>query len=484
MRKLFSLLLIACTYKQLSAQDSLASDTSRLSLESVLKMTMAFHPVVKQADLNLENADAIILEAKGQLDPKLALDYNLKDFKETEYYNILSTSFKVPTQIGIDPKVEFSRNRGDFLNPENFISNSTDNRQVAVGFSIPIGKGLFFDERRNTIQQAKAFSQIAKADQLKEINKILFSVVKDYWEWYYSYRKQELLAQAIVLAENLFDRTLIDYEFGEAAVVDTLQAKINYQKRIVDFQKSVLEVQLSKLNLSRHFWSNDLIPLEIAENVLPDSSSLFITPTDDQLATNVRNAMESHPEIQKLEGKKEQLNFDLRWRRESLKPQVDLSYSFIDAPLDPDFSSRSIDFGENYKLGVDFSIPIFLRKERGKLQQTKVKLLSNDYSLAQNQVNIKNSIFGKFAESITLQELLSQYQGVSDNYRRLLNAEIINLQNGEADLFKINIQQDKYIEAQIDFYEAFMKWEKSKADYLHAAGIPYLGLSALFGRID
>ena len=484
-RLLLILLLTPCLiWGQDIAGDTTKADTSFLSLEAVLKMSLSYHPIVKQANLLNENAVATLRTARGQLDPKVELDYSLKDFKETEYYNLLNTTFKIPTWVGIDPKVEFIQNRGDFVSRENLIPDATDNQQVAVGISVPLGKGLFFDERRNMIRQAEAFSQIADAEQTKEVNKILFTIIKDYWNWYLSYQKLILMDQAIDLAQNLFDRTIIDFQYGEAAVVDTLQAKINLQKRTVDFRKTQLEYELSKLNLGKHLWSEDLIPLELQANVLPDSLTLFSTPRDSELRGAIEFALTSHPEIGKLEGKRNQLEADQKWARESLKPQVDLSYSLIDAPLDPDFNTKGVEFGENYKMGVDFSFPILLRKERGKLQQTQLKLQSNEFELAQSQINIKNEVIGAFAQSIAFQDLLVQYQGVSQNYRRLLDAEIINLQNGETDLFKLNIQQDKFIEAQTDYYDAFTKWEKSKAEYYHITGVPILGLSELFNIVE
>lgn len=481
MKKVTILLLLLS--HNLFSQDSISADTTYLSLQDVIKMTLSYHPVVKQANLLDQTAEAVIREARGNLDPKIQADYSLKDFKETEYYNLLSTSFKIPTWIGIDPKVEFSKNSGEFLNPENYISPTTDYEQVAVGLNVPIGKGLFYDERRNAIQKADAFSQIAEAEQAKEINKILFTIIKDYWNWYMTYQRQALMQQAITLAQNLFDRTLIDYEFGEAAVVDTLQAKINFQKRTVDYRKATLEYELAKLNLAKHLWSENLVPLEILPNVIPDSLTLFEKIMQENLRESIEFAMTNHPEINKLEGKRNQLDADMKWARESIKPQVDLSYSLIDAPLDPDFNARSAEFGENYKMGVDFSFPILLRKERGKLQQTKLKLQSNEYQLAQSQVNLKNEVLGAFAQSVAYQDLLIQYFGVSENYRRLLEAEIINLQNGETDLFKLNIQQDKYIEAQTDYFDAFIKLEKSKAEFYHTVGTPLLGLSDMFSIV-
>ncbi|WP_425390392.1 TolC family protein [Ekhidna sp.] len=469
-------------------------DTTYLSLEDVIKMTLSYHPVVKQANLLDETAAAVLREARGNLDPKLEADYSLKEFKEKEYYNLLNTSFKIPTWIGIDPKVEFTRNSGEFLNPQNFIKSTTDDfgnvvsatsdvEQVTVGVSVPLGKGLFFDERRNAIRKAEAFSQIAEAEQIKEVNKILFTVIKDYWNWYLASKKQALMRQAIVLAQNLFDRTLIDYEFGEAAVVDTLQAKINFQKRTVDYRKATLEFELAKLNLSKHLWSENLATLELLPGVLPDSTSLFATPKDEEVKESIEFALTSNPEISKLEGKRNQLNADMRWARESIKPQIDLSYSFIDAPINPELESSTPSFGDNYKMGLDFSFPILLRKERGKIQQTQLKLRSNEFQMAQSQVVLKNEVLGAYAQSVALQDLLDQYLGVSNNYQRLLAAEIINLQNGETDLFKLNIQQDKYIEAQTEYYEAFTKWEKSKAEFYHVVGLPVLGLGNMFGFV-
>ncbi|MEM6642865.1 MAG: TolC family protein [Bacteroidota bacterium] len=484
MRALFFGFLVGLSWVS-QGQDSLSNgDTTFLSLKQVLKMTVAFHPVVRQANLFQDEADAKLRSARGTLDPKLALDYDLKNFKETEYFDLLSTSLKVPTRLGIDPKIAFNRHQGEFVDRSDRIPVENDFEQVSIGFDLPIGKGLFYDERRNAIDNAKAFAQIATAEQIKEINKILLTVVKDYWDWYVTYRQLQLLNQAIALSQNLFDRTLIDFEFGEAAVVDTLQAKISLQKRTVDYRVAQADYALARLNLAKHLWSEALVPLEIAETVLPDSVSLFVTPRESELDAAIAFAMDNHPEINKLEGKRSMLAADLRWARESLKPQVDFSYSFIDAPISPNFESETIDFGENYKLGLDFSFPILLRKERGKLQQTKLKIQRNEFDLAQSQLVIRNDVIARFTQSEAFEDLLAQYLGVSQNWARLLNAELINLQNGEADLFKLNIQQDKYIEAQTDYYDALFKWEKSKAEYYYITGVPYLGLEGVFDIVN
>ena len=134
MRKLAYCFLISIS-TQLVAQDSLkVADSVGLSMEQVIKMTLAFHPVVSQANLISLDAEANLRMARGGLDPKIEVDYDLKNFKQIEYYDLLTTTLKVPTWIGLDPKVEFVRNEGDnngqFVNDQNSIPEDDGFKQL------------------------------------------------------------------------------------------------------------------------------------------------------------------------------------------------------------------------------------------------------------------------------------------------------------------------------------------------------------------
>ncbi|MDE0471832.1 MAG: hypothetical protein OXH57_07805, partial [Ekhidna sp.] len=146
MRTIGLTLLSSLLFFEINGQDSLKTqDTVVLSVKNVMNMTLSFHPIVKQAELFSQDAEANLRIAKGQLDPKLEAEYNLKNFKNTEYYDLFTTTFKIPTWIGVDPKAEFVRNEGTFLNPQNAIPSEDDFEQLQLGIVIPLGKGLFFD---------------------------------------------------------------------------------------------------------------------------------------------------------------------------------------------------------------------------------------------------------------------------------------------------------------------------------------------------
>ncbi len=456
------------------------SDTVYLSLKDIIEQAKVYHPIIKQANLQDRFAEAQLTNAKGTLDPKIESGYQLKEFKGTEYYNKFYNALKIPVWFPIDPKIEAYRNTGEFLADENFVSSSTDFWQFTAGVSLPLGKGLFIDERRSLIKQAKLYGDIAESEKIKLTNKVLLNIVKSYWEWYYAYEQYELLVQSSTIADELFRRVKLDYDFGEAAVVDTIQAKITYQNRMADLTNTKVALTNARLGLSIHLWAENDTPLEINDLTIPlNQEEIWVVPSDSSISKIVNWAMENHPEIQKLQTKQEQLKVEERWNKESLKPELSISYSLIDAPVNYN-GFESPQFTDNYKLGMDFSFPIFLRKERGKLQKTRIYQESTAFDILQTQQKVTADIYSSYAELIASKQLSLQYQELAANYDRLLQAELFNIENGESDLFKLNIQQDKFIESQIKYLKALVNFEKLKAQLPYASGLPNLSYMKLY----
>jgi outer membrane protein TolC len=450
------------------AQDSLRVFT----LDDFLSVVVRNHPMMQQAALMPEYARAELRMARGAFDPTFSMTHDEKEFRDRTYYKLTSTTLKVPTALPLDPKVTVDRHRGYYLNPSQNIPEG--DMQISPGFSIPIGRGLFIDERRAILQQAKIYQDMAYAEQIKMANKLLLTVVKDYFEWDLNYQKLRLTERSIDIARELFERVLIDYQYGEAAVVDTLQAKIVYQTRQADYQKALFEFINAGLELSQHLWTPELTPLLVGESTIPDTLAVFPVMPESSLSELIEWARENHPEVLKLTGKVEQLAVEMRLNKEFLKPQVDLGYSFIDAPLTPQGGFESPEWSSNYKLGVQVYIPLLLRKERGKLLKTRILKQENEFELEFKRISVVNQVQSRFAELEMARQLTRQYRDMAEGYRRLFEAELLNLEVGESDLFKLNIQQDKYIESQMKYLDYLMKLEKTKAQILHDVGLPYL----------
>lgn len=466
------LLLAGNLLKGQEQQDTLTV----LTFDDYYGLVLNNHPIVKQANLLPRQAAQQLRLARGSFDPKLEGNFDFKELKGTEYFNKLGASLKIPTWFPINPKVGFDQNSGRYLNAENFISDETENQQIYAGISLPIGQGLFIDQRRATVRQAQIFQDMAEAEQIKDINKILLTATKDYWQWYYAYNNYVLMLQSIALAQDIFDRTKMANSYGEAAPIDTVQAKITLLGRITAMQQANIDRIQAGLMLSNHLWAPDGSPLEVLETVRPDTVTMSGLP-EGVLAQLVEMARENHPEIRKLDLKNQSLVVDRKLARENLKPRLDLNYTLLDQPFNAQGQENDIILDENYKVGVDFSFPIFLRKERAKLAQTNLKLTDNTYQRNFTELQIINEVNSQYNNVLVTGQILDQQFQMVQSYQQILQAERLNLANGESDLFKLNIQIDKLIESQTKLLKLQSEYEKNVAELYWAAGVANLGFT-------
>ncbi|MBL7861125.1 MAG: TolC family protein [Cyclobacteriaceae bacterium] len=449
----------------------LPDSVTAMTLQQFYAAILEYHPVVKQAKLLPENARQEIRLARGAFDPKLEVLIDQKEFQDKSYYNYTDIYLSFPNRTFIEPKIGLEDNSGELLNPESIIPG---NRQYFAGVNIPIGRGLFTDDRRTAIRQAELFQTIAEADQVKLVNKILLAAAKDYWNWYNSYYNFRLLTRGADIAREIFSRVKMNVALGEQAAIDSVQAKITLQTRLVERQEAWLAFQNAGIHLSNYLWDDQSYPLVLTSRVAPvlevsDLSSLNL----QTLSALADSARVNHPELIKLRTKINQLELERSLAREFLKPRLDLSYYLLSQPS----AEKVIDPANDYKFGLEFSMPILLRKERSKVAITNLKIQSTEFEQTQAEREILNGITSVFNDITNTSIIIGQQTDMVNLYDRLLQAEFLNLENGESDLFKLNIQQEKLIQAQSKLLKLKSEYEKLKAELYWAAGIRNLNFN-------
>jgi outer membrane protein TolC len=445
-------------------------------IENFYFLITEHHPVAKQASLLSEFARQEIRLARGAFDPKLEVQWLTKEFKDTEYYNILNGSLKFPTTFPIDPKVGIERNSGAYLNPERYISNDYNYQQFYAGVSLPLGQGLITDDRRTALRQAQLLREMNEAEQIKLINKLLLDAAKDYWQWYFAYYNYRLLNQGVSVASEIFRRVKMNYDLGEAAPIDTVQAKITLQQRKVEQQEALISFLNTGVQISTYLWDSLNNPLALASRFVPVLQAEPWTMTPQALQVLVNQARENHPDLRKINVKINQLENERRLAAEFLKPKLDVSYVMLNQPFNPNWDA-SFNPGEDYKFGVDFAFPLFLRKERSKLAQTKLKIENTTYEQNLTERQIVNQLQSSYNVLVNTTSIISQQREMVANYEMLLRAELLNLENGESDLFKISIQQEKLIQSKSKLVKVLSEYEKQKALLYWAAGLRNLNVN-------
>lgn len=447
-------------------------DTAQaFTLANFYDLILRNHPVARQASLLPEVAQQEIRYARGQFDPSLQAEYRLKQYDSEEYYRTFNGSLDLPTRSPITPTIGLERNTGQHVAAEKYISDRYDYRQVYAGISIPLGRGLMTDERRTALRQAELFSEMMEAEQVSTINQLLLEAAKDYWAWYHSYYNFRLASGTQRVAEAILALTKANLEGGEAASVDTVQARITLLERQVARQEAFTDYLYTSIAVSTHLWDSLMNPVELSVRHAPVNSSDLLIPDHASLEALVEQAKANHPALRKLKTKLQQLDNERRLASEFLKPKLELSYFMLDQPLSPEGIAGNFTFSENYKLGVDFAIPLFLRKERAKVAQTRIKLSAMKYDQHLTARQIINDIQAAYNQLLNNAAVMRQQREMVNHYYRLLNAELVNLQNGESDLFRINVQQEKLFSAQSKLIKVIAAYEEQKALLQWSAGM-------------
>ena len=463
MKKILSLVLFAFSWFSFSQSDSLENV---LRFDEYLGYVKKFHPIVKQANLVIDESQAKLLKSRGAFDPKIDVDYDKKRLKGTEYWDQLNATFKVPTWFGVELKASFEENTGDFLNPENFIP---DGGLYSAGVSVPVLRGLLINDRMASLKQAKLFREQAKVDRDIYVNNILFEASKVYFKWLKSYNELKLFENFLVNAEQRYRGVVRGVELGENAQIDATEARIALNSRKLSLEQSRVKLLKASLELSTFLWLDNNIPVELQPNVIPDVDTEPIVDTTfnlDQLRSQ-EVIIDAHPKLQSLDFKRQSLNVERRLKANMLLPRVDLEYNFLTETPDIGRSFNT----QDYKGGFKISTPLFLRKERGALKLAKIKLSDTEFEIDATRVNLQNKINGLKQELdsyVTQNEITVQMVG---DYQQMLKAEERKFQLGESSLFLVNSRESKLIEGQLKAIEIQNKFFNTKAKLFNSLAV-------------
>jgi outer membrane protein TolC len=432
------------------------SNLQELTFNEYLGFVKKYHPLVKSAGLEINQAQANLMMARGGFDPKIEVDFEQKKFKDSEYYSILNSSFKIPTWYGIEVKAGFDNNEGIYLNPENTVPNQG---LTSFGISVPIGQGLFINQRMADLRKAKIQLNLSQAERNLMAVAVLYDASVAYFNWKRSFNEVTLYQNYLKNAEIRFKGVTQLIEQGDKPAIDSVEAGIIVRNRELSLEEAKLKLTKNKLELANFLWLENNVPLELQDNIIPEEKlELTIRET---LRTNelmMTPSLENHPKINALENKIQMLDVERKLKANMLLPKIDLGYSYLSEPSYID----NYRF-QDYKVGVNFAFPIFLRKERGSLKLAKLKLQNAQFDLDLERVQLKNKINAQQAEITSLEKQKGYIDQLVTDYTTMLNSEERLFSFGESSIFLINSRENNLVSAQLSQLSIENKFFESNA---------------------
>ena len=414
-----------------------------LNYNEFLGYVKKYHPLVKSAQLEINMAQANLMMARGGFDPKIEADFDQKQFKGKEYYSVFSSSFKIPTWYGIEVKAGFDNSEGIFVNPENSLPNQG---LTSLGITVPVGQGLFINQRMADLRKAKIQIRLSQAERKLQAIEVLYNASLAYFNWKRNHSEVQLYSNYLDNASVRYKGILTLIKNGDKPAIDSVEAGIVVKTRRWNLEESKLKLAKSKLDLSNYLWLDNNVPLELQDDVLPENKlelTIGETLKINQLISDTIS-IENHPKINSLENKLAILEVDRKLKANSLLPKMDVGYHYLSEPNywnDTNFN--------NYKIGVNFKFPLFLRKERGSLQLAKFKIQDTKLTLDLERIQLKNKITAQQTEIKSIEKQLQLISSLVSGNGQMLQSEERLFSLGESSIFLINARENNLVSIQL-----------------------------------
>lgn len=421
-----------------------------LTLEEVTEWALANHPLAITARAVEDRGPAELLYARAALDPKLAIDYDRKDFKGTEYFDYGTAELSWQSPYALKIAGGYQRAEGTYLNDERTVPA---NGQAYLAIKLPLLRGLMRDETRTGLKRGALAEerQKAMADMIR--NELRYDVAYRYLEWAFAVRSVNLNRQI----EEFIATRLNDYRGlvaqGDKPAVDTLEATVYLGLQQQTVRQTEIDAELARRALSELYWlleENDL-PTALPINFVSD------LPEVERLS--------QHPELAQLSLALADASLARDLKREQLKPELNLSYYLLGDGFALPETPGGTAFSEAYKLGITASYPLLNRKARAGVQLGELKVIESEAKFnAKNQaLNAKARAYrdavGAYAEQLELSEVLA------DQAQRLLAAERELYGLGESTQFLINAREQALLKARLGVVKLGFSRDKAVATY-------------------
>lgn len=435
------------------------SQEKTLSLDEFLSAVSQYHPIAKQANLFDDRARLNKRMALGGFDPKLSADKERKIFDGITYYDYLNTEVKLPLWYGVDLKASYSEYEGAYLNPE---SKLPKQGLSYLGISVPIGSGLFIDQRRAALQSARIYQSLAKNERQSILNDLFLNATSAYTQWASAYENVIVYQNALALAKERFVGTKSLFINGDKPAIDTLEALILVQNREFKLNEYRQDVINTKNQLSSFLWLPDNLPVDANKlQMKPVSAVLELGATDNVLKSNPLLVSQQNTEVLAYNFKLQELEIERKLKLEDIKPNLNFNVGILNRGKNPFIDINANAFDDRQKFGFTFSMPLTFTKQRASYSLTKLKIKEANLLLNDKQNTVVNKWNSYLNDYYTYDKQINLYQLTLENNKKLLAGEEVKFKFGDSSLFLLNSREQKVLETQEKIIELKAKRLKS-----------------------
>jgi HAE1 family hydrophobic/amphiphilic exporter-1 len=331
---------------------------------------------------------------------------------------------------------------------------------LSLNYVQPILRDLSFDQNRRTVQLAKKSLDLSDSAFRQQVIEIISRVQGAYWDLVFAINNEAIARDSVELARVQLDNNRKMVEAGTLAPIELRSTEAALESRKGDVILALQGITTAE-NVLKGLLINDPND-KMWSSVLSPTDKPQEPTSNVSLDEAVRLALRNRPELEQTKLQIEQKEIDIRFFKNQLKPQVDLTVTYTNngqagtpAPAGPGSSRQpdsrfvggylkslrnlfSQDF-RTYEFGVVISFPWRNRTSEGALGQALAQsrqLDARQRQLVQGiQIEVRNALQAVEAARLRYQaqqanRLASeaQYKGEVERFRAGLQTNFFVLQ--------------------------------------------------------
>jgi outer membrane protein TolC len=441
-----------------------AQTESGLTYSLFLQYVEQNHPLAGKAKNMSRYGELQYQSERGNYDPVVNGSYDNKFFGGSNYYSHLQSEIKQPIFTSQFVKLGYEYGIGTNIGPENITAPVG---LPYLGLEVGLLQGLRIDKRRADVLKSKEYVTFYEAEKNLQMNDLLYQSASTYFDWLFSIIQIKLNTYFTDLANTRLTGIKSLAAVGERPVVDTIEASIFLQTRLLDLQNAIMDNQKVINQLLVFSWNvNSQSTLPASVKAI-DSLEKCYTLTKMNLVKTLQIDSINNPILVQYETKQNVLEIEQRLKREMIKPKLNVNYNFLSSnktSIDPVFSNN------NYKWGANLSFPIFFRNSINEYKMSKIQVQNNQFDLTNknNEINFKIEAVKQNLNVIAGQVVNAERSALYS--KQLVNAEKLKFENGESSLFMLNTRESKWLESELKLAEYKLKFMKAYLSIIYLKG--------------
>jgi outer membrane protein TolC len=395
----------------------------------------------------------------------------------------ISTSKAFETSAGISQLLPIGGQLQVSLDATHVKSNSLLNRfnpynnaQLTFSLSQPLLKGFGTFATRRAIILAGNNLKTSHFTLKQSIINLIYSVEEAYWNLVYAEQNLEVSRKSLDLARDLLKQNETQVRVGVSAPMDVLAAKAEVATR----ESSLLSVE----NAVKTAAENLRVILNAPdENLLkPADKQPVFEPRQADFNAFLQLALENRPDIQQAKLDLKSKNVEVRYARNQLLPDLQLTARYSAAGLS---GNQTLENGTVIESGMGDALrDVFknLYNSNSVALQLSVPVLNSDAraGLTQAQLSLKQSLLQlKKAESTTYSEVKQATSDLEVNYK-LVEANRIARELAEQ---KLAAEQKKLAVGLSTNYQV-LQYQRDYANALNAELKSLIDYKLTLSRVD